>query len=370
MKLGVDVSTYFEVLSCGGKFMKDGEEVDPLAEFRKNGVTGSRIRVWVDPYDEEGNPYLGGTCDEANFFRLAELMISYGCDIMLDFHYSDFWADPSKQLIPKAWKGKSTKELGEAVYSYTCDFLKKCSDKGIKLPYIQIGNEITNGMLWPDGHLTDNPDGTRGNYKNLCYFLTCASRACRELSPESKIIVHLERSHLMEMHKEYFDNLRFYGVDYDVIGLSYYPYWHGTLAMFEDSVKMLQSRYGKEVMLVETGYGFTMAPFLEEGVGQDDALVIGEKFLSGIQWEIPYDLTPDGQDKFVKHILSLSEKLGITGVYYWEPCWVPGNNICWASRAGEKYTGETDKNTVNEWANQCLFDYQGNMLPAFNSFKK
>ncbi len=369
MVLGIDVSTYPEVVARGGKFYKDGKPVDPIAEFRKNGITCSRIRVWVDPYDECGNPYLGGTCDEKNFFALAKEMMAYGYDIMLDFHYSDFWADPSKQLKPKAWAGLNTKELGEKVYTYTRDFLLKCRAEGIALPYIQVGNEITNGMLWPDGYLTDNGDGTRGNFKNLCYLLSCGSRACREVSPESKVIIHLERGHLVDVHREYFDNLRDYGVDYDVIGLSYYPYWHGTFEMLEDAVIRLQKRYNKQVMIVETGYGFTMAPFLEEG-SDKDALVIGEKFLSGIQWEIPYKLTPDGQDKFVKRILALSEKLGIIGVIYWEPCWVPGNNICWASKAGQRYTGETDKSEVNEWANQCLFDYDGNMLPAFNSFKK
>ncbi len=369
MVLGIDVSTYFEVLACGGKFFKDGKPVDPLDEFRKNGITCSRIRVWVDPYDENGAPYLGGTCDEKNFFKLSKTMMEYGCDIMLDLHYSDFWADPSKQLKPKAWRNLSTKQLGEKVYGYTRGFLEKCKAEGIPLPYIQVGNEITNGMLWPDGYLTDNGDGTRGNFDNLCYLLSCGARACREVSPESKIIIHLERGHLVDVHREYFDHLRDYGVDYDVIGLSYYPYWHGTFEMLEDAVQRLQKRYNKEIMIVETGYGFTTAPFLEEGE-DGDPLVIGEKFLSGIQWEIPYDLTPEGQDKFVKHILSLSQKLGITGVFYWEPCWVPGNNICWASLAGQKYTGETGKSQVNEWANQCLFDYQGNMLPAFSSFKK
>ena len=367
MKLGIDISSYFEVLDREGRFYRDNKEVDPIAEFRKNGVTGSRIRVWVDPYDKDGNPYLGGTCDKKNFFALVDKMVPYGYDIMLDFHYSDFWADPSKQFIPKAWQGMTTKELGGAVYEYTKDFLTECNQRGLKIPYIQIGNEITNGMLWPNGQLTDNPDGSRGNFENLCYFLRCASKACRETSPESKIIVHLERPHLLDLYIEYMDNLEKYGVDYDILGLSYYPYWHGTFDMLETTLDVLDKRYGKEMMIVETGYGFTMAPFLENT--DESSLVIGEKFLSGIQWPIPYPLSPEGQDNFVKSILKIAKKHGITGVYYWEPCWVPGKKVKWASTAGQMYTGETEKQQGNEWANQCLFDYQGNMLSAFDSFR-
>ncbi len=367
MKLGIDISSYFEVLDRGGHFYKDKNEVDPISEFRKNGVTGSRIRVWVDPYDKDGNPYFGGTCDKKQFFELVDKMVPYGYDIMLDFHYSDFWADPSKQIKPKAWKDLSTEELGVKVYEYTREFLIECRERGVKLPYIQIGNEITNGMLWPDGLLTDNPDGSRGNFENLCYFLRCASKACREISPESKIIVHLERPHLLDVYIEYMDNLIKYGVDYDILGTSYYPYWHGTFEMLERTLDVLNERYHKEIMIVETGYGFTMAPFLENA--DEGELVIGEKFLSGIQWPIPYPLTPEGQDNFVKSILKIAEKHGVTGVYYWEPCWLPAHDVKWASTAGQIYTGETEKKQANEWANQCLFDYEGNMLPAFNSFR-
>lgn len=369
MILGIDVSTYPEVTALGGKFYKEGKPVDPLAEFRGNGVDFSRIRVWVDPYDESGAPYLGGTCDERNFFKLAKEMAAYGYRIMPDLHYSDFWADPSKQLIPKAWRGLDTQALGEKVYEYTKDFLLKCKAEGVETPYIQIGNEITNGMLWPNGFLTDNGDGTRGNFESLAYLLSCGSKACREVTPESKIIVHVERGHLVEMQKEYFDRLRFYGLDYDVIGLSYYPYWHGTFEMLESSTELLKRRYGKEIMYVETGYGFTMAPFLKGEEGKD-SLAVGEKFLSGIQWPIPYELTPAGQESFVRRILSVAEKHDVKGVFYWEPCWIPGKNICWASPEGQKYTGEEGKGTANEWANQCLFDYRGNMLPAFGAFRK
>lgn len=365
MLLGIDVSTYFEVLAHGGRFLRGGQPVDPLAEFRRNGVTYSRIRVWADPYDEQGNPYLGGTCDKDNFFALVDKMKPYGYKFMLNFHYSDFWADPSKQFVPKAWRGLDAAQLGVKVYEYTRDFLLECRERGVEVPFIQIGNEITHGLLWPYGQIWEGDKAQK--LKNVAYFLSCASRACREVCPESRIIVHVERSNMLEMHREFFDNLRDNGLDYDIIGLSYYPYWHGTFEMLETALVMYKERYGKDIMFVETGYGFTMAPFLENP--EEDGLVIGEKFLSGIQWEIPYPLTPDGQEKFVGRILEVAEKHGALGVFYWEPCWVPGSEICWASEAGERYTGEEGLPTVNQWANQCLFDYGGNMLPAFAAFK-
>ena len=129
MRLGVDISTYFEELSLGAKYYADGAEVDPVDLFKKNGVDCMRIRLWVDPVSGDGKPYLGGGCDIENFFRLAELAREKGFSIMLDFHYSDFWADPSKQTVPKSWRGLDFESLVERVYSYTVETLKSARDR-------------------------------------------------------------------------------------------------------------------------------------------------------------------------------------------------------------------------------------------------
>ncbi len=362
MKLGIDISTYPEVTSLGAKFYCNNLEVDPIDIFTQNGVTISRIRVWLNPYENE-KAYLGGTCDEENFSSLALSMQQKGYEIMLCLHYSDFWADPSKQLLPKSWKNLSFDKLKEQVYLYTADLLQKCKEKNIELKYIQIGNEITNGMLWPYGYL-DGENGKRKGFDKLFALLKQASRACREFS-SAEIVVHVERPHLKELHIEFFENAKKYNFDYDVIGFSYYPYWHGTLEMLEDSIVTLREKFEKNVYLVEVGYGFTSAPYLQN----TDTLVIGEQFLSGILWELPEPLTAEGQERYVERLLNLAKRLDIPVVIYWEPLWIPGKNICWASEEALKYTGETTKNTANEWANQCLFDYNGNALPALKKFR-
>ena len=125
MILGIDASTYFEEINANAKYYENNKEVDPFTLFYQNGVNYARIRVWNDPYDEEKNPYLGGTCDIDNFIKLSKLLSSKGYKILLDLHYSDFWADPGKQILPKAWQKMNVFELGEAIYDFTLDVLNK-----------------------------------------------------------------------------------------------------------------------------------------------------------------------------------------------------------------------------------------------------
>lgn len=160
MILGIDPSTYLEELAHGAKFFIDHKETDPLLAFKANGVDYMRIRVWVDPY--QGNkPYLGGTCDLENFLALGLLAQQKGFKLIIDFHYSDFWCDPGKQFTPKAWKDMNLEELEKKVYEYTKKALLKIKKAGLELYGIQIGNEITNGMLWPLGKLKDKGPGKK-----------------------------------------------------------------------------------------------------------------------------------------------------------------------------------------------------------------
>ena len=155
MILGIDVSTYFEELAANAKYYENGIEVNPLDLFIKNNVNYMRIRVWNNPYNEEGKPYLGGTCDVDNFIKLAKLAISKGFKILLDLHYSDFWADPGKQFLPKAWQGKGIDEVEQELYKFTKDVCLKAKEEGIEIDLIQVGNEITNGICWPLGRLIE-----------------------------------------------------------------------------------------------------------------------------------------------------------------------------------------------------------------------
>ena len=362
MILGVDLSTYLEELEHGAKYYDGEKEIDPLDAFVQNGVSSVRIRVWNDPYSESGEPYLAGNCGVDNYIKLAKLVKCRGWDIMMDFHYSDFWADPGKQMIPKAWISYGIDEMVDAVYEFTKECLTTAVTEGVAPEYIQVGNEITNGMLWPIGKLTEG-EGERGNYDSLCRLIDAGCRACREIVPKAKIVLHLERSNDKAVYSEFFSKMERAGVDYDVIGASYYPYWHGTPDELFENLENCR-RFGKEIMVVELGYGFTTRGYVLGG--EERRLVIDPQraYVPGLT-EI-YPMTPEGQASFIKDFINKARDFGIDGVYYWEPLWIPGEGICWASEAGQAYIGEEGKSTSNEWANQCLFDYEGKKLPAFD----
>lgn len=368
MRLGVDVSTYLEELEHGAKYFDGVRQVEPLDEFRLNGVDIMRIRLWVDPKSEKGEPYLAGNCDLDNFLKLAHIARSKGYEIMLDLHYSDFWCDPSKQSIPKSWRGQSFDKLVKTLGEYTFDVLSTIKESGIDLIYIQVGNEITNGMLWPAGKLIPNEDGTRGNYENLTALIKAGSASCRKVFPQAKILLHLERSYDVAIYNEFFGNMQKAGVDYDAIGFSYYPYWHGTFKQFFANVENCK-KFGKELLVVELGYAFTAEDYIRTEHGGAE-LVISKDNLTALPFISEYPISPEGQAKFVEDFLNGCKRHGVKAVVWWEPVWIPGEGICWASAAGQEYIGETGKPTRNEWANQCLYDYGGVKLPAFDKFKK
>ena len=364
MILGIDVSTYLEELEHGAKYYDKDVEIDPLDAFYNNGVDYMRIRVWNDPKSPDGEAYLAGNCDIENYVKLAKLAKSKGYKILMDLHYSDFWADPGKQMIPKAWVNYGIDQMVTAVYSFTASCLEVARDEGVLPELIQVGNEITNGILWPIGKL--EMDGKRGNYDNFCRLIDGGCRACREVAPEAKIILHLERSNDKAVYQEFFTEMERALVDYDIIGASYYPYWHGTPTELFDNLNCCK-KFGKEIMIMELGYGFTDRGYVLGG--EERRLVIDSERSHIPGFSEKYPISPDGQAKFVKLILSLARENNIGGIFYWEPLWLPGEGICWASEAGQKYIHEEGKSTSNEWANQCLFDYDGRKLPAFDEFK-
>ena len=367
MKLGIDVSTYFEELNNGAKYYDGDKQVQPLEMFRANGVDVMRIRLWVHPYDENGEPYLGGTCNLDNFLKLAKLAKSLGYSIMLDIHYSDFWADPSKQCVPKSWSHLDLDGLVDKVYDYTRETLTTILAHGINLAYIQVGNEITNGTLWPHGKLIEQPDKSRTNYESLIRLLKAGIAACREVTPNSALILHLEKSYDQVIYNEYFTHMQQAQVDYDIIGYSYYPYWHGTFDQFYANVDFCK-KFGKRQMVVELGYAFTAEDYIKEAHGGAH-LVVSNDNIESLGFVQEYPISPEGQLRFTQRFLQMAEEHGIEAVLWWEPLWIPGSGICWATEPAMKYIHEEGKTCRNEWANQCLFDYQGKKLPAFDAFR-
>ncbi len=364
MILGIDVSTYLEELEHGAKYFDGGVEIDPLDAFISNGVNWMRIRIWNDPYSAEGEPYLAGTCDLDYYVKLARLAKSKGFHILMDLHYSDFWADPGKQFIPKAWRDYSLEELEKAVYDFTEHCLNVAKENDVAPEMIQIGNEITNGMLWPVGKIYNDEKEIR-EYNDFLRLIGAGCSAARKNCPEIKIVLHLERTNDREVYQEFFGAAERAKIDYDVIGASYYPYWHGTPSDIFANLDACK-HFGKEIMIVELGYGFTDKGYILNG--EERRLVIDPEraYVEGVTDKYP--LTPEGQASYIRHIVDTAHAHGIAGIFYWEPLWLPGEGICWASEAGQKYIHEEGKSTSNEWANQCLFDYNGRKLPAFDEF--
>ena len=369
MVLGIDVSTYLEQQRLTGViYKKDGKPVDPFQLFIDRGVEYLRTRIWNNPFSLDGKPYLGGTCDLDSYLKLYDQLEKYHFKQVVDFHYSDFWVDPSKQFVPKAWKDKTFEEVEELVYSFTKESLLKMKNHGIDVALIQTGNEITHGMLWPHGKInygSDNP------YEHFARLLIAARKACKEIYPKAKIIIHLEESFNQALYREIISNLLCNGLEIDIIGTSYYPFWHHSFAEYFANMDMVQKEFHIPVMNVELGYPFTLEDYkVDEETGKPKHLVINADNQEEFKKMLPFEVSPRGQYQFIEKFLELAKEHGLLGAFYWEPLWIPGEGICWASEEGQLYQSDVVvKDARNEWANQCLFDYVGNALPGLDAFK-
>ncbi len=368
MILGIDVSSYEETVAQGGKFYENGVEIDPIKDLYDQGCSVARIRVWVNPYDENGNTYYGGTTDEEHFFKHAKMMAKYGYTIMVDFHYSDYWADPAKQVPPKGMINYSAKELEKWVYDYTKAFMSRCRKEGIDVTYVQTGNEITNGMLFPTGCLASWYGGGSFNYQNFTNYLKAGIKAVKEEYPNAKTIIHVERIHLTDWMKKYFTHLIDAGVDFDIIGCSYYPYWHGSFEQLEKGLDYLSS-FNKELFIIETGYAFTDYPYFDHFVTKRYKEKCRRTYLHKFVAPLEIPLTPQGQCDYIDKIFDIAKRHNVSGVFYWEPLWIASDGCKWCTKAGLKYNHDTTPDDHGFWANQCLFDYDHNKLPAFYHFK-
>lgn len=366
MILGVDTSTYLEELDHGAKFYFEGKEIDPLDRFVKNGVSFMRIRLWNHPYSLDGKPYGAGTCDYNYFIRLAKLAISKGFKILLDFHYSDFWVDPAKQVLPKAWEGHTFAELQKDVYDFTKATLEGAKKEGVTVSMVQIGNEITNGMLWPIGKLLDNNGGVRLNYDKVTAFLKQGIKATKEVFKDCEICIHLERSFDQDVYQEFFGELEKYNVEYDIIGASYYPYWHHTMDELYANLNRCRSRFHKKIMVMELGYAFTLEDYVK---GCDNHLVIRKETVAQLNAKLDFPFTKEGQADFIEAFIKRAEEEKLDGIFFWEPLLIPGEGIYWGSKEAQLYNaGGFIKEERSDWCNQCFADYDGNLLPSFDKF--
>ncbi len=344
----------------------DGKEQDVFMTLAQSGVNYIRLRVWNDPYDKDGNGYGGGNNDVATAIELGKRATKYGMKVSIDFHYSDFWADPKRQHAPKAWEGMSADEKCDALYDFTKESLTKILDAGVNVGMVQIGNEINNGM---------SGETETDAVMNL---LKSGSRAVREISDSYKqdiqVVVHYTNIEDNDGIDWIAQTLSDSGVDYDIFGLSYYPFWDGTNENMQTVAKNLQDKYGKKVIIAETSYCYTA----EDGDGNANSLVGTDDLVDG------YAATVQSQASMIRDICAAANDVGVAGVFYWEGVWIPvgeataDNSPIWekyGSGWASSYAADYDPDDAGlyyggcSWDNQAMFDFKGHPLASLNVFK-
>jgi len=343
---GADVSSLTKSEDFGGVYYdSDGKSKKPHPEsalgiLKDHGTSHVRLRVWVDPAD--------GYHDLRELQEMAKRAKKEGLKVLVDLHYSDIWADPGRQTVPARWSRLNASQLEAAVFIHTLAACAAVRDSGTYPDMIQIGNELNSGMLWPYGH-TWNP----AEWEKLGRFLKAGYAAVKLCSPRTKVVLHLAEGGNNGAFQWWFDNIIAQGVKFDVIAASYYGYWHGSLGDLQYNLNDLATRYGKEILVAETAYPFTL--------DADDAFFnnigLPEQLVAG------YPATPAGQAANLRDVLSIVRAvpngLGL-GVFYWDATWtaVPGNG--W---------DPVDPTSGNNWENQALFDYNSVATPAMSEFE-
>ena len=361
---GMDLSTLPEVEACGGRFTDGGAPQDAMDILARNGMNLVRVRLWNDPYTPDGEPYGAGTCDLACAMALLRRAKRLGAQKLLDFHYSDFWADPGKQRVPKAWQGMELAQMAGALHDYTFSVLTVLREANLAPELVAVGNEITNGLLWPLGGANDA--------RAMATLLNAGIRAVREACPGAQVMLHLDAGGDNALYRRWFDAyLANGGEDFDVVGLSYYPYWHGPLSGLAENMNDLAGRYGKPMIVAETSAGFTLEDYARyENLPPERRKGMGAN--AQLAERSPYPMTPEGQKRFIEDVMRVIRDVpgGLgRGFIWWEPAWIPVPGSQWASDAAIAYMRERGPGG-NEWANQALFDYEGRALPALGAIRE
>ena len=363
--LGVDVSELLSQESSGVVYYDaSGRPANALAVLAENGISHVRLRVWNDPFDEQGRGYGAGNIDAEAAAVLSARAAALGMKTLLDFHYSDFWADPSRQIEPKAWRGMSVSQKETALAVYTEETLRRILDAGGDVDMVQVGNETNNGMA--------------GEYDldHMAQLIAAGCRAVRKTAAaynrRIKVCVHLTDPQDYGYLSSVIKILNRHGADYDAVGLSYYPYWHGTLADLSYAIDNVRKDFGKEVFVAETSWPFT----LEDGDGSDNVI----NYNPGI-----YPVTPEGQAQEVRDVCRCTADAGGTAVFYWGGIWTPvgpdsqANEIIWETKGSgwaTRFASKYDPEHVGDyyggcaWDNQALFDFTGHPLPALDAMRQ
>lgn len=364
---GMDASAVLALENSGVKYYNfDGEKQDVFMTLAQAGVNYIRLRVWNDPYDENGNGYGGGNNDVATAIALGQRATKYGMKVCIDFHYSDFWADPKKQFVPKAWEGMDIEEKSDALYNFTLESLTQLLDAGVDVGMVQIGNEINNGM------------SGETDVANVRKLLTAGSKAVRDAAVNSgkEILVAVHYTNIDDMKKldTLLTGLQVKEIDYDIVGLSFYPYWHGTMDDLKNAITHIRNTYGKKVYVAENAYCYTA----EDGDGSANSVEGTDDLAEG------YSASVQGQANEVRDVCAAASEAGAEGVFYWEGTWIPvgpadaDNSDLWekyGSGWASSYASGYDPKDAGQyyggcsWDNQAMFDFTGHPLASLNVFK-
>lgn len=386
---GVDISSYLAEKHSGVIYHDfAGNEVDDAGFFtllKESGINWVRIRVWNHPYDASGNGYGGGNNDLDKAKIMGKLATDAGLKVLIDFHYSDFWADPDSQDAPKAWQDMTLAEKKNAVYDYTLESLNTLHEAGVDVRMVQVGNETNNGICGESG------------WSNMAVIFNAGTSAVRDYEEAafgagtedgSEVLAAL---HFTEpntgIQASIADNLNSNSVDYDVFATSYYPFWHGTLDNLKNVLSDIAADYGKKVMVAETSYAYTF----EDGDGHENNVRADQ---AG-SLTLNYNISKQGQaDSLTDIMQTVNDTTNGIGMFYWEPAWIPvqvydgtSENAAqilasnkakweqfgsgWASSFSAEYDAENAGRYYggSSWDNQALFDYNGYPLDSLNVFK-
>ena len=362
---GMDASSLLAEENSGVKYYDfEGNEQDPLKTFADSGINYIRLRVWNDPYDEGGNGYGGGNNDLPTAIELGKRATDYGMKVMIDFHYSDFWADPKRQHAPKAWEGMSVEEKADALYEFTKDSLSELLDAGVDVGMVQIGNEINYGM-----------SGEK-QFEKVAELLKAGSLAVREVSEaygkEISVVVHYTRIQDKADVLTLVDRLIRCELDFDMIGMSYYPFWDGSFENMSRVLELINEKYGKKAFIAETSYCYTT----EDGDGFGNSLS-SKDLVKG------YPASVEGQATVIHDICQCVSDANGIGIFYWEGAWIPvgpanaDNSAIWeqyGSGWASSYASDYDPEDAGKyyggssWDNQAFFDFEGHPLESLKVF--
>ncbi len=361
--LGMDTSCVPALEESGVHYRdQEGTEKDVFQILQENGIGCIRVRVWNDPFDAQGRGYGGGNCDIQNALAIGQRATAQGMNIMVDFHYSDFWADPGKQQAPKAWAGMQPEEKAEALYQFTRDSLQLLKDQDVEIGMVQVGNE-TNGFFCGES-----------DWEVIARLMNAGARAVREICPDALVVLHFSNPEKAGSYEFYGKQLEELRVDYDVFASSYYPYWHGSLENLASQLSHISETYDKLVMVAETSYAFTLedTDFHGNTIGENAA-------------PAGYPFTPQGQMDFLADLAqTLKSVPGCIGLCYWEGTWISAGGSSWqenkalwethGSGWASSYAGEYDPIDAGAWHggcavdNQAFFDEHGNATQALQIF--